>query len=269
MPDTYPQPHLQSFTEQLHGKTIFSKINLKDAFLQIPVHPDDVPKTTKTTPFGAFQYHYMPFGLRRASQSFQRFIDTALCNITIRLPNREEKEVCVFAYTEDILLASSNHETHMLELLALFQCLTDFGLRISPLKCEFGATSMEFLGHLLNQDGMAPLPEKVAAMRSYETPRTAKELRRYLGMINFYRHFVKKSAETLQPLYDLIKQLNTLPKNAKITRSSEQLQAFGKSKTDLANASYLAYPVPDEPLYLAADTSSPVYTRDFFGLKSR
>ena len=64
---------------------------------------------------------------------------------------------------------------------------------------------MEFLGHLINKNGIAPLPEKVGAMRSYEKPRTAKELRRYLGMINFYRRFVSKSAETLQPLYDLIK----------------------------------------------------------------
>ena len=99
-----------------------------------------------------------------------------------------------------ILLESSNHEVHMLELRAVFQRLTDFGLRISPLKCEFGALSMEFLGHLINKDGIAPLPEKVTVMRSYETPRTAKELRRYLGMINFYRRFVPKSAETLQPL---------------------------------------------------------------------
>ena len=163
------------------------------------MHFDDVLKTT-ITPFGGFKYHYMPFGLSGASQPFQRFIDTALHNITIRLPNGQDRDVCVFAYIDNILLTSSNHKTHMLELCAVFQRLTDFGLRISPLKCEFGATSMEFLGHLINQDGIAPLPEKVAAMRSYETPRMTKELRRYLGMINFYRRFVPKSAETAAPL---------------------------------------------------------------------
>ena len=89
--------------------TIFSKIDLKDAFLQIPVHPYDVPKTTITTPFGTFQYHYMPFGLSGASQSFQRFIDMAIRNITIHLPNGEEKYICVFAYIDDILLLSSSH----------------------------------------------------------------------------------------------------------------------------------------------------------------
>ena len=104
----------------------------------------------------------------------------ALCGITITLPNGEELEVSMFAYIDNILLASSNHETHMLELRAVFQRLTDFGLCISPLKCEFGANSMEFQGHLINKDGIAPLPKKVAAMRSYETLSTAKELRHYL-----------------------------------------------------------------------------------------
>ena len=169
----------------------------------------------------------------------------ALRGITITLPNGQEHEVSVFAYIDYILLASSNHDMHMLELHAVFQRLSNFSLRISPMKCEFGALSMEFLGHLINKDGIAPLPEKVAAMRSYETSRTAKELRRYLGMINFCRHFVPKSAETLQPLYDLIKELNTQPKNMKIIWKDEQLQAVTKSKTDLANASHLAYPAPD------------------------
>ena len=253
--DTYPLPHLQSFTDQLHNKTIFSKIDLKDAFLQIPVHPDDIAKTTITTPFGAFQYHYMSFGLSGASQLFQQLIDTALQDIKIRLPNGHEKDISVFAYINDILLASSSHENHFLELGAVFQCLTDYGLRISPIKCEFGACSMEFLRHLIDENGIASLPEKVAAMRSYETPTTAKELRRYLGMINFYRRFLPRSAETLQPLYDLIKNLNSLPKNTKISWSNEQLQAFEKSKSDLADASNLAYPALNEPLYLAADAS--------------
>ena len=174
VPDTYPLPHLQSFTDQLHGEKIFSKIDLKDAFLQIPVHPDDVPKTTITTPFGAFQYHYMPFSLSGASQSFERFIDTALRNITITMPNGKEKDVSAFAYIDDILLASTDSKTHLRELRALFHRLTEYGLRISPMKCEFGATSMEFLGHLINQDGIAPLPKKVEAMRGYQLPEKQK-----------------------------------------------------------------------------------------------
>ena len=166
----------------------------------------------------------MSFGFSGASQSFQPFIDTAFRGITITLPNGPEHEVSIFAYIDDILLASSNHDMHMLELRAVFQCLSDFGLRISPLKCEFGALSMEFLWHLINKDGIAPLPEKVAAMRSYETPRIAKELRRYLGMFKFYRFkhaanasdtavaevlYQKSAAIRIRPLSFFSRRLNT------------------------------------------------------------
>ena len=100
-------------------------MDLKDAFLQIPVHPDYIHKTTITKPFGEFQYHYMPFGLSGASQSFQHFIDTALCNITVTYPNGITKEITVFAFVYDISLASDNEESHLVELKALFTRLTD------------------------------------------------------------------------------------------------------------------------------------------------
>jgi len=77
-PDRYPVPHLQSFTMTLKGNTIFSKIDLVKAFHQIPVEPADVEKTAVITPFGLFEYISMPFGLRNASQTFQRFIDQVL-----------------------------------------------------------------------------------------------------------------------------------------------------------------------------------------------
>ena len=179
-------PPKKKKNDYLHGKKFFSKVDLKDAFLQIPVHPDDIHKTTITTPFGAFQHHYMPFGLSGASKSFQRFIDSALRDITVTYPNGITKEITVFVYVDDILLASDSDESHLVELKALFTWLTDNGKQISPLKCEFGKQSLEFLGHQINIDGTEPLPEKVAAMRNYEKAENAKGLRRYLGMINLY-----------------------------------------------------------------------------------
>ena len=161
--DTYPLPHIRSFADHLNGMKLYSKVDLKDAFFQIPVHPSDIAKTTITTPFGTYHYNYMPFGLSGAAQTFQRFIDTVMRDLT----TDSRRVVTAFAYVDDILIASRDEKTHLEDLRALFQRLEQYGLRISPLKSLFGQDSIEFLGHSTTMEGVAPLPKKVSAMRSF------------------------------------------------------------------------------------------------------
>ena len=192
-PDRYSVPHIQDYTHHLSSCSIFSKIDFVRAYHQIPVQPDDIQKTAITTPFGLFEFPFMSFGLRNATQTFQHFIDDIL----------KDLDFC-FAYIGAILVYSRSPREHEQHLRTVFTTLQNYRILLNPSKCVFRVPEISFLGYKISSAGSQPLPERIADLQSCISPKNMGQLRRFLGMLNFYRRFLPNAASLQASLHDVL-----------------------------------------------------------------
>ena len=242
VPDCYPTPSVTHILHRLQISFIFSKVDLVRAYHQIPVAKESRHKTAITTPIGLFEYNFLPFGLQNASRTFQRFIDQVFHSLSYVLP-----------YTDGIIIFSRSKEEHFEHLKTFFKRLDQHGIVINATKSKFGKTELNFLGHLVTKEAISTRKEKIETISKFPIHSITKQLRRYIGMIQYYHRFVPHAGELLGRLIDV---LAGKPKtNKKLIWTSDCEAVFNKTKNILSQASLLVYPVINAPTSLMVDAS--------------
>lgn len=244
VPDRYPIPIISDARGFLRGKKVYSKVDLVRAFHNIPVHKPHICKTAVISPVGLYEYNRMPFGLRNAPSTFQRFMNSVVADLPF----------CT-VYIDDILIYSDSPDEHYNHLKLLFQQLDKFGLTINLDKCSFCVTELDFLGYRITNNGITPTEQRVEFFKKMQHPRTIAALRSILGVLNFYRQFTRKAATVLAPLQELLKGHPKKNDKSLIPWTEELKKNFDEAKTAFINYTLLHYQQHDAPLTLTCDAS--------------
>ncbi|CAK9816540.1 Retrovirus-related Pol polyprotein from transposon 17.6 [Anthophora quadrimaculata] len=238
--DAYPLPNISEILDHLGEAQYFSTFDLASGFQQIEMNPKDRHKTAFTTPNGHYEYVRMPEGLKNAPATFQRLMDQVL---------RGLQGIEVFVYLDDIVVYAKNLDEHKKKIRRLFMRLADAGLSLQPDKCEFLKTEVAYLGHVIGKNGLRPDPKKITAVKNFPRPKNSKNIRQFLGLVGYYRRFIKNFAEKSKPLSDLLK------KNAQFVWGKEQKKSFLELRKALCRSPILQYPNFDKPFTLTTDAS--------------
>ena len=236
--DKYPLPRVDEILSAVGGSKIFSKIDLKDAYLQLPVDDESQKLLVINTHKGLFKYKRLPFGLSSSPAIFQKFMSQMLADI---------EGVAVFL--DDILVGGGSQEEHDQRLNRVLNEFKKHNVAINKKKTVLNSSSIEYLGYVISGNGIKPSPKKLAAVLEAPPPKSVGDVKSFLGMVTYYSRFVKNFSSLLSPLYELLK------KGAVFKWTSVESQAFSKIKTELSESELLANFEGNHPVIVETDAS--------------
>ncbi|GJT49897.1 putative reverse transcriptase domain-containing protein [Tanacetum coccineum] len=236
----YPLPRIDDLFDQLQGSSVYSKIDLRSGYHQLRVREEDIPKTAFRTRYGHYEFQVMPFGLTNAPAVFMDLMNR-VCKPYL------DKFVIVFI--DDILIYSRNEEEHANHLRIILELLRKEKLYAKFSKCDFWIHIVQFLGHLIDSQGLHVDPAKIEAVKNWTSPTTPTEVRQFLGLAGYYRRFIKGFSKIAKPLTKLTQ------KNKSYIWGEEQESAFQLLKQKLCEAPILALPEGSDNFVVYCDAS--------------
>ena len=239
--DPEPIPNVEDLLGQISDGKFFTKLDLAKGYWQIPVMKEDREKTAfVTSEGGLFQFTVLPFGLVNAPAVFSRMMRKLLEGINH-----------VVNYIDDILIFTDTFEQHIETVGKVLKRLREVGLTARPSKCCVAYKSLEFLGHVVSEGIIRPVPEKVDAILAAQRPCTKKEVRSFLGLVGYYRKFIPNFSAIAAPLSDLTK--HGKPNNVEWGQPQEL--AFKTLKSRMATSPILHLPDTDRTYVVRTDAS--------------
>lgn len=240
--DKYPIPNINDVLDKLGNCQYFTTLDLASGFYQVEMDPADIPKTGFNVEHGHYEFLRMPMGLKNSPSTFQRVMDNLLRGL--------QNKICL-VYLDDIIIFSTSLQEHMNNLKQVFQRLRDSNFKIQMDKSEFLKLETAYLGHIISKDGIKPNPDKIIAIQKFPIPKTPTEIKRFLGLIGYYRKFIPDFARITKPMTHCLK------KGSKINiHDPEYITCFEKCKTLLINDPLLQYPDFSKDFILTTDASN-------------
>jgi hypothetical protein len=238
--DGYPLPLVDELLQRVSKAVIFTKLDIRQGFQRIRMHPDSEDLTTFKTRYGQFKYTVMPFSVTSGPATSQRYINNAL---------RDCLDIYATVYVDDILIYSESLEEHEEHVKAVLERLRKAGLQIALRKCEWEVTSTRFLGFIVSTEEVSPDSEKVAAITNWERPQTVKSVQSFLGFCNFYRRFVEQYSRLAKPLFNLTR------KDVQWRWTTDCQEAFDALKRKMTETPILRHYDPYLPTRVEVDAS--------------